>query len=255
MTNLTAACSIALGVIACPGDPLVFTDTEFEDQGWLADILVDDAGDGTANAFHMDAGGNPGAFRFGTHESGPGSVWLGHLDSAALHYPGTGEVDGVRLEIDLTSISASEGASLVVRPLLYQSGAWFAAGWEAEATGAWTSHSSPVLVAADFDLVKGNGPAHPDFSFAGLPLTFGFVSVSSGDGEVSCEFGVDNFVVTLNPACEADCDCDGTLNILDFVCFQGLFQSGDEAADANGDGVLNILDFVAYQVAFQEGCG
>lgn len=54
--------------------------------------------------------------------------------------------------------------------------------------------------------------------------------------------------------CPADCDGDGELTVLDFVCFQGLFLSGDEAADMNGDGILNILDFVAYQAAFQAGC-
>jgi hypothetical protein len=54
--------------------------------------------------------------------------------------------------------------------------------------------------------------------------------------------------------CIADCNDDLQLNILDFVCFQGLFQSGDDAADINGDGALNILDFVAFQGAFVEGC-
>jgi len=54
--------------------------------------------------------------------------------------------------------------------------------------------------------------------------------------------------------CVADCDTSGALNILDFVCFQQLFQAGDPAADVNGDGALNILDFVAFQQAFQQGC-
>lgn len=54
--------------------------------------------------------------------------------------------------------------------------------------------------------------------------------------------------------CEADCDDDGSLTILDFVCFQMLFDNGDEAADCNGDGALNILDFVCFQTAFLQGC-
>ena len=54
--------------------------------------------------------------------------------------------------------------------------------------------------------------------------------------------------------CFADCNGDGQLSILDFVCYQGLFQSGDMAADCNGDGALSILDFVCFQGAFQEGC-
>jgi len=54
--------------------------------------------------------------------------------------------------------------------------------------------------------------------------------------------------------CLADCNGDGLLNILDFICFQELFEAQDPAADCNGDGLWNILDFVCFQEAFQEGC-
>jgi hypothetical protein len=54
--------------------------------------------------------------------------------------------------------------------------------------------------------------------------------------------------------CFADCDGNGQLNILDFVCYQGLFQSGDPGADCDGNGALNILDFVCFQAEFVAGC-
>jgi len=54
--------------------------------------------------------------------------------------------------------------------------------------------------------------------------------------------------------CLADCNGDGVLNILDFICFQALFESGDVLADCNGDGLLNILDFICFQAAFEQGC-
>jgi hypothetical protein len=54
--------------------------------------------------------------------------------------------------------------------------------------------------------------------------------------------------------CFADCDGNGELNILDFVCYQGLFQSGDAGADCDGNGELNILDFVCFQAEFVAGC-
>ena len=54
--------------------------------------------------------------------------------------------------------------------------------------------------------------------------------------------------------CVADCNGDGSLDILDFVSFQNAFTAGDEKADVNGDGELTILDFVAYQALFQAGC-
>lgn len=54
--------------------------------------------------------------------------------------------------------------------------------------------------------------------------------------------------------CAPDCNNDGNLDILDFVCFQGLFQNADPAADCDGDGAFTILDFVCFQQAFQGGC-
>jgi len=36
--------------------------------------------------------------------------------------------------------------------------------------------------------------------------------------------------------------------------YQGLFQAGDLGADCDGNGLLNVLDFVCFQNAFQRGC-
>ena len=58
----------------------------------------------------------------------------------------------------------------------------------------------------------------------------------------------------MTPACAADVNADGQLNILDFVAFQLLFVGGDPGADCDGNGALNILDFVCYQQLFQAGC-
>jgi hypothetical protein len=54
--------------------------------------------------------------------------------------------------------------------------------------------------------------------------------------------------------CFPDCDNNGALNILDFVCYQQAFVAGDPNADCDGNGSLNILDFVCYQQAFLAGC-
>jgi len=55
-------------------------------------------------------------------------------------------------------------------------------------------------------------------------------------------------------SCAADVNGDAVLNVLDFVAFQQLFQSGDAGADANGDGALSVLDFIAFQELFLAGC-
>ena len=92
-------------------------------------------------------------------------------------------------------------------------------------------------------------------------------SVSPQDGQAEAILGArlrgrlldelrihDEVVIPLS-ACFADCDGNGVLNILDFVCYQGLFVGGDPAADCDGNGVLNILDFVCFQGEFTAGCG
>jgi len=87
------------------------------------------------------------------------------------------------------------------------------------------------------------------------------VQAWEGDDLVSAEAFDWNFsensaviVVGTGTVCEADCNEDGSLNILDFTCFQALFASGDSAADCNNDGSLNILDFTCFQAAFAAGC-
>jgi hypothetical protein len=56
-------------------------------------------------------------------------------------------------------------------------------------------------------------------------------------------------------ACAADCDANGVLDVLDFVCFQSHWAAQMPDADCNGDGTFDILDFVCFQTAFAAGCG
>ena len=70
---------------------------------------------------------------------------------------------------------------------------------------------------------------------------------------VSTDAFADNLELVLGE-CAADCDGNGALNILDFVCFQGEFQAQSDAGDCDGNGLFNILDFVCYQGLFVAGC-
>lgn len=47
---------------------------------------------------------------------------------------------------------------------------------------------------------------------------------------------------------------DGTLNILDFLTFQLLWQANDPAADCNEHTAFDITDFTCYQQRFAAGC-
>lgn len=59
---------------------------------------------------------------------------------------------------------------------------------------------------------------------------------------------------TCESVCIADCDRSGTLDILDFLCFQNAFMAGDPSADCTADGSIDIFDFLCFQTAFEDGC-
>ena len=69
--------------------------------------------------------------------------------------------------------------------------------------------------------------------------------------------GIDQFTLlseTFIVDCRADCDGDGQLDFLDFLCFLNQFDAGDPGADCDGDGVLDFLDFLCFLNAFDAGC-
>ena len=103
-----------------------------------------------------------------------------------------------------------------------------------------------ALISLDADLTTR-------WTYPVLNVNIGGPALGSGGTLVVTGVGT-NVVAFRDESCQADCNADGELNILDFVCFQQLFQSGDDSADVNGDGELNILDFVAFQQLFQAGC-
>ena len=83
------------------------------------------------------------------------------------------------------------------------------------------------------------------------------VNLATGAVTVIGSMGTD-FVKALGlevgSNCPADCDGDGGLNTLDFLCFLNAFTNGDPYADYNGDGTINTLDFLAYLNDFNAGC-
>lgn len=52
----------------------------------------------------------------------------------------------------------------------------------------------------------------------------------------------------------ADCDGNGKVNILDFICFLSAWSSMSPEGDCDGNGTYDILDFVCFQTRFQAGC-
>jgi len=73
-------------------------------------------------------------------------------------------------------------------------------------------------------------------------------------GELQRPFGWETYIGSFRAGCPTDLNNDGELNVIDFVIYQDLFNSGDPLADCNGDGTLNVLDFPCFQGRFVAGC-
>tara|TARA_R110002111_G_C6003165_1_gene373395 strand:+ start:4527 stop:5879 length:1353 start_codon:yes stop_codon:yes gene_type:complete len=54
--------------------------------------------------------------------------------------------------------------------------------------------------------------------------------------------------------CQADFNCDLTLNFFDISIFLNSYSNGDLVADFTGDGILNFFDVSAFLKAFNAGC-
>ena len=82
-------------------------------------------------------------------------------------------------------------------------------------------------------------------------------SIDPDTGDKSPLFNADGLALSglaSEPGCQADCDASGSLDILDFVCFQAKFVDADPGADCDGNGRFDILDFVCFQQLFVAGC-
>jgi hypothetical protein len=110
--------------------------------------------------------------------------------------------------------------------------------------GPWTALGTGLLNSGRLQIVL---PGLASTENAYLRAT-----LSTPDGDASHVHGP---ITIIGGGCLADCNADDSLDVLDFVCFQGLFTSGDPAAVCNGDGSLNVLDFVCFQLQFVAGCG
>lgn len=109
-------------------------------------------------------------------------------------------------------------------------------------TGVWDSMGSgmnrSVLDVAVFPSGGGDIIAGGEFITSGSVVTPYFA-------RYACE---------APPACYADCDGSGALNIDDFTCFQSLYVLSDPEADCDGSGSLDIDDFICFQTLFAIGC-
>jgi len=264
-SRLLAACaSIAFGCVCAQAQTIVVSDDTFEEDDWVHQILMSE-GDIQLGPFTQEViGGNPGAFQKGHHiTDGPfATIYGGHLYLPAEYSPSTqGEIESIDISFDWIDLDAggvqqglfiTQGSSTYIRFVSIDD--WLP---------IWTTLSVDGITGDDplWERITAGGKFNqpPDYSENGEDIRVGYYTFNWSLPQgifVERTWGIDNFKVTIHSlGCEPDCNGDGTLNILDFVCFQQAWVANEPFGDCDGNGAFNVLDFVCFQLLFVEGCG
>jgi len=184
--------------------PTWFCDVDFLDANWTSTKILDTTGGSSATfvAGQVTTGGNPGAFRHVEHTFGAGAIRVAHVRAGAIYDPSvSGPIQRVDYSYDLQHITALGAVRYTL--VLVQGGAYYAnvATFDDVFGATWLSFARQGLVAGDFSLVAGVGPANPDFSATGGPIQFGYASSNSaGGGMTTKDSGIDNWCIAIHNA-------------------------------------------------------
>lgn len=197
-----ALTSLAIGVLFLEGSARavpVISDTELANSNWSAVLLGDNTVGGvTFTATQVATGGNPGAFREITHVyTGPGGFNIGHFYESASYDPAvSGALQSINISFDDAFFNypgqgGTPPGAVAIFPAIRQGGKVFDGFYSVTTSSAWVHQEFDNLTASDF------GGA--DFSSAGAPIFFGFVSGngSAFGGQTTTISGVDNFSVSV----------------------------------------------------------
>ncbi len=159
----------------------------------------------TAISTNPSSGGSPGAYRETSQTWSDGAVVVGHINVKDPHSPNPEQVYAYDFSADLAHLTATTvGGAVAVRPALRQGTTWYGGASINVFSGAWTHYTQDGITSADFTRISGPGPLHPDFSYNGDVLLFGYVTATSASGGPTTKvLGADNVRMRaqLAPAC------------------------------------------------------
>jgi hypothetical protein len=91
-------------------------------------------------------------------------------------------------------------------------------------------------------------------SFYGVRSCAAFDRVQFRDTSNGCDNEMWGRFFLAPPVCRIDMNCDGRLDVQDFLTYLALFAAADPRADVNADGGINVGDFLAFLGLFAAGC-
>ncbi len=119
-------------------------------------------------------------------------------------------------------------------------GAWHAGRWKGSAASWEDLHGFlPSTIAESY----ANGIWHED----GVTYVVGS-AVEKITGKTFAVMWIEA------PACPADCEQDGDLDVFDFLCFQSEWAALTPFGDCEEDGDWDVFDFLCFQSKFAAGC-
>lgn len=148
------------------------------------------------------ADGGPPPCRETTHTYSNGAIEVAHVDTSANYSPSDAPICSIDFAFDGIHYPGPAGGAVRYSLLISQAGSYYKQTLGTDVfVGPWTSYIALGILPQGFTKVTGPGPAIPDFSCAGGPMTFGFLTGNSASGGPHTKVSsIDNWLVTLNVA-------------------------------------------------------
>lgn len=183
---------------ADPGTSCYCSDTTFT-SNWSSLIIVNTSG-GNFSSTHVSTGGNPTDYRQTTHTYGNGAIVVAHLNTQCSYNPQTqGALVSLGYSYDLRHFNPPAGQAVAYRLLVFQNNTYYAGSVDSVFNDQWSTFSNTSLTATSFTKIAGTSSStNPDFSAAGQPITFGYITANSNPNfkTVSTRIsGIDNWCV------------------------------------------------------------
>lgn len=190
----------------------MFQDTTFNNGDWVAGVWTDTSTPAASFASsQMILGGsifgpNTPDYRETTHNYGPGAILVDHRNINFNWAPGAGEfVTDIDFQYDLRHLtgdvaSGGIGGAVGYGLLIYQAGKVYRS--EPQDTifpDTWTQYSSLLVPLSSFHEIPSGSVTPNSLSnpLGNQPMSFGFMSGNSANGQTTKVSGLDNLKITL----------------------------------------------------------